>query len=85
MKKDEAFKTCKKCGKQIMLIKERLYRTIIVDAEAVEVVADPLGDNYIRWNGDKVRARAVKPDEMTASAEFAYRPHYWSCGGGDDL
>ena len=84
MKTRDTVRTCRKCGKKIDLIKDR-YRTVIVDAEAVEVIADPLGDNYVRWNGDKVRARAVKPDEIIDGAEFAYRPHRWSCGGEDDL
>lgn len=81
MKTRDTVKICKKCGKPIDLIRERLYRTIIVDAEAVEVIADPLGDNYVKWDGHKIRARAVKPDEIAEGAEFAYRPHRWSCGG----
>ena len=81
----DTFRLCRKCGKPIAVISERIYRNIIVDADAVEVIADPLGDEYIRWNGTKMRARAVKPDEVTASAEFAYRPHRWTCGGDNEV
>ena len=83
--KDDTFRLCRKCGQPIAVIKEKIYRNIIVDAEAVEVKVDPLGDNYIRWDGTKVRARAVKPDEEVEGVEFAYRPHRWSCGGCNDL
>lgn len=79
--KSTPMKICRKCGKEIYIIPERMYRSIPVDAEAVEVIADSLGDEYIRWDGTKVRARAVKPDEELPGIEFAYRPHRWSCGG----
>lgn len=79
--KNTQIKICRKCGKEILIIPQRMYRSIPVDAEAVEVIADSLGDEYIRWDGTKVRARAVKPEEEIQGIEFAYRPHRWSCGG----
>lgn len=79
--KNTMLKICRKCGKEIYIIPLRMYRSIPVDAEAVEVVADSQGDEYIRWDGTKVRARAVKPEEEIQGIEFAYRPHRWSCGG----
>ena len=79
--KNTQIKICRKCGKEILIIPQRMYRSIPVDAEAVEVIADNLGDAYIRWDGTKVRARAVKPDEEIPGIEFAYRPHRWTCGG----
>ena len=79
--KNTQIKICRKCGKEILIIPQRMYRSIPVDAEAVEVIADSLGDEYIRWDGTKVRARAVKPEEELPGIEFAYRPHRWSCGG----
>lgn len=79
--KSTQIRICRKCGKEIYIIPQKMYRSIPVDAEAVEVIADSLGDEYIRWDGTKVRARAVKPDEELPGIEFAYRPHRWSCGG----
>lgn len=81
--KDTLTKICRKCGKPIMLIHQRIYRSIIVDADAVEIKADSLGDEYIRWDGTKVRARVVKPEEDVEGIEFAYRPHRWSCGADE--
>ena len=81
--KNTQIKICRKCGKEIYIIPQKMYRSIPVDAEAVEVIADSLGDEYIRWDGTKVRARAVKPDEEIPGIEFAYRPHRWSCGGDE--
>lgn len=81
--KNTQIKICRKCGKEILIIPQRMYRSIPVDAEAVEVIADSLGDEYIRWDGTKVRARAVKPEEELPGIEFAYRPHRWSCGGDE--
>ena len=78
--KSTPIKICKKCGKEILIIHERMYRTITVDADAMEVVADPLGDEFIRWDGSKLRARAIGRDEIVPGAEFAYRPHRWTCG-----
>lgn len=73
-------KICKHCGKEILILSERVYRSIVVDAEAVAVVADPLGDEYVRLNGTKVKARALKIDEFDSRSEYAYRPHKWTCG-----
>ena len=78
--KNTPIKVCRKCGQEILIIHERLYRTITVDADAVPVTADPLGDEYVRWDGTKVKARALKMDEMVEGEEYAYRPHRWTCG-----
>ena len=78
--KNTPIKVCRKCGKEILIIHERLYRTITVDADAVPVTADPLGDEYVRWDGTKVKARALKMDEMVEGEEYAYRPHRETCG-----
>lgn len=79
----DTFKRCKKCGKMIGIITERAYRNILVDAEAVTVVADPLGDIFIRHDGTKLRAREVNDMETFAKVvhgrpghETAYRPHH---------
>lgn len=78
--KTTPIKICKKCGKEILIIHERMYRTITVDADAMPVIADPLGDEFIRWDGTKVKARALKMDEIVEGEEYAYRPHRWTCG-----
>ena len=72
MRKDRAAEAmrCRKCGQEIAIIQERLYRKIIVDAEAVRVVADPEGIDFVRIDGSKVRARIAPEDpaEINASA-----------------
>ena len=78
--KNTPIKICRKCGRPIYIIHERLYRTIVVDADALEVVVDPLGDEFVRWDGSKLRARAIGRDEIVEGAEFAYRPHAKTCG-----
>lgn len=78
--KTTPIKICKKCGKEILIIPQRMYRSITVDADAIPVLADPLGDEFIRWDGTKVKARALKMDEIVDGEEYAYRPHRWTCG-----
>ena len=78
--KTTTVKICKKCGKEIFILPQRMYRSITVDAEAVPVVADPLGDEFIRVDGTKVKARVLKIDEEATGEEYAYRPHRWTCG-----
>ena len=48
-------------------------------AEAMRVVADPEGIDFVRIDGSKVRAR-IAPEDLEG-AEYAYRPHARSCGG----
>ena len=83
--KDTRVKICRKCGQPIYIIPQRMYRSIPVDAEAVEVVADTLGDEYIRWDGTMMRARKIGRDEIVQGAEYAYRQHSKTCGISDDL
>ena len=78
---NDTFRLCRKCGKPIGVINERAYRKIIVDAEAVAVVPDQLGDIYIRVDGSKMRGRKADFEEKAAqgipgSPEYAYRPHH---------
>ena len=73
-------KKCRKCGKMIDVITWGVYRKAIVDAEAVEVVADPEGEDFIRIDGSKVRAREAETGVIQAGTEWAYRPHKKSCG-----
>lgn len=50
-------KKCRFCGKEIGIITYGIYRKCVVDAEAVTVVASPDGDEYIRVDGTKLKAR----------------------------
>ena len=77
----DSFKKCRLCGKNIGIITWGVYRKVVVDAEAVEVIADPEGEEFVRIDGSKVRAReADRYDDNTPEAEFAFRPHRKSCG-----
>ena len=40
--------TCKFCGKKIGIITWGIYRKIVVDAEAVMVVPDEQGEEFVR-------------------------------------
>lgn len=80
MKKGNGVQLCRKCGKPIGIISERVYRKIVVDADGVEVQPDPLGEEFIRIDGSKVRARVLdRYDDGTVEAEYVFRPH--RCGG----
>ena len=69
---------CRFCGKKIAVIKRGRYRKVVVDAEVVYVAADPLGEEFIRPDGNKVLALEIALDS-TVPGEWAYRPHKWSC------
>ena len=68
---------CRKCGKMVDVITWGIYRKILVDAEAVEVIADPQGEQFVRIDGSKIKGLEVAYDS-TVNAEPAYRPH--KCG-----
>ena len=70
---------CKWCGKPIGIITWGIYRKVVVDAEAVTVVADPEGEEFLRIDGSTVRAREVPYEETVEGSEPAYRPHRISC------
>ena len=70
---------CRKCGKEIAIIQERIYRKIIVDAEAVRVIPMENGIQFVRIDGSKVMGKIAPED--AEGAEYAYRPHDRSCGG----
>ena len=75
----DSFKRCKRCGKMIGIIRERVYRKIIVDAEAHSIVPDALGDIYVRIDGSKTRGRDAEYPETGCPA---YKPH--KCGVNPD-
>ena len=73
---------CRKCGRPVSVITWGIYRKILVDAEAVKVIADPEGEEFVRHDGSKVRGReATKADwENMTDTEFAFRQHRKTCG-----
>ena len=78
----DSFKRCKFCGKQIGIITWGVYRKVVVDAEAVEIVPDAEGEEFVRIDGSKVRGRErdMKSLDDMGRAEWAYRPHRKTCG-----
>ena len=80
----DKIRTCKKCGRPIDIITQRIYRKIIVDAAPVLVVPDPYGDEYIRVDGSKMRGKIAPMDLEHARepAEGVFRVH--RCGADDD-
>ena len=75
----DAVRTCRKCGEPIAVITWGVYRKAVVDAQAVMVIADADGNDFVRIDGSKIRGR-IADYESAAPAEPAYRPH--RCGGG---
>lgn len=74
----DSFKKCRICGKRIGIITQGIYRKVVVDEEAVEVIADPEGETFIRIDGSKLIGKEAAPG--TIGPEWAYRPHRRSCG-----
>ena len=70
----DTFTKCRKCGKAVAVIERGLYRKVLVDAEAVLVAPDSLGDEYMRIDGSKMKGMEVAYDSGV-TAEPAYRPH----------
>ena len=74
----DGVKKCKFCGKPIAVITYGIYRKSVVDAEAVDVVQDPTGAEFVRIDGSKIRGREAGIG--TLGTEPAYRIHGRSCG-----
>ena len=77
----DTFRLCRKCGRPVGVLHVRAYRSIIIDAEAMLVMPDRLGDTFIRIDGSKIRARKAEYDEQAQygeedGPEYAYRPHH---------
>ena len=64
---------CRHCGRNIAVITWGIYRKVVVDADAVMVVADPQGEEFVRIDGSKLMAKEM-PFE-TSGTEPAYKPH----------
>ena len=81
MKKEEAVKRCRKCGKPIAVIIRGLYRKVLVDAEPEEIIPDANGEEFIRGDGTKMRGKPLYDyDDDTIVVDIGWRPH--RCGGG---
>ena len=80
----DRIRKCRKCGKQIDVITERIYRKIIVDVDMVLVTPDPHGDEYIRLDRTKMRGVPAPMDleHSMVPAEGVFRIHH--CGDGYD-
>ena len=69
---------CRLCGRPVCVIDWGIYRKTLVDAEAVYVVPDIKGEDFVRYDGRKIRGREAEIG--TVQAEPAYRPHRKNCG-----
>ena len=47
-------KPCRKCGRPVCVITWGVYRSVLVDAQAVMVAANPEGEEFVRLDGSKV-------------------------------
>lgn len=74
----DAIQKCRFCGKPIAVITYGIYRKNVVDAEAVDVVQDEKGEDFVRIDGTKIRGREAEIG--TQGTEPAYRIHGRSCG-----
>lgn len=74
----DGVKTCKFCGKKIAVITWGIYRKSVVDAEVVDVIPDPDGEDFVRYDGSKIRGREAEIG--TIGTEPAYRIHGKTCG-----
>ena len=73
MKKGNGVQLCRKCGKPIGIISERVYRKVVVDAVPYYVAPDPEGEQFLRIDGTKIQAKEM-PFEKEGT-EPAYKPH----------
>jgi len=80
MNRGQLYHVCRKCGRRVNIITWGVYRKVLVDAVAVEVVPDPEGEDFVRIDGSKVQAREAEPGLIQAGTEWAYRPHRKTCG-----
>ena len=79
----DRIRTCRKCGKRIGIIEWGIYRKSVVDPSPVMVIPDPDGEDYVRIDGSKVKARPASYENTEPGAEPAYRQHRKTCGTDD--
>ena len=73
----DSFKRCRVCGRPVGIIARGVYRKVLVDAEAVDIVPDPHGEEFLRIDGSKIQGRVA--EHGTLQTEPAYRPHRKTC------
>lgn len=73
---------CRKCGRPVAVITWGIYRKVLVDAAAVDVLPDPYGEDFVRIDGSKIRGREAEIG--TPGTEPAYRPHRKTCGVAEE-
>lgn len=76
----DSITTCRFCGRKIGIITWGVYRKVVVDAEAVDVVPDPDGEDFVRIDGSKIRGQEAEIG--TIGTEPAYRIHRKNCFSG---
>ena len=74
----DTVRLCRKCGKPVYVITWGVYRSVLVDAQAVMVTANPEGEEFVREDGSKVLGWE---DDYEEAAEPAYRMHRKTCKG----
>ena len=70
---------CRICGKPILIITQSPYRKYLVDEKVVFIEADPDGEEFVRFEGGKVKGKEI-PGNSDQMGEPVYRPH--KCGKG---
>lgn len=79
MKGKDTFRLCRKCGKPIAVISEKIYKSILVDADPVWIIAEESGEKFVSHDGKWIRGREADLKKIEdLLAEPAYRPH--RCG-----
>ena len=76
--KEQSVRTCRKCGRPVSVITWGIYRKILVDAEVVDVIPDPHGEEFVREDGSKMRG--IEEEHGSPLTEPAYRMHRKTCG-----
>lgn len=75
----DTFRLCRKCGKPIAVISEKIYKSILVDADPVWIIAEESGEKFVSHDGKWMRGREADLKKIEdLLAEPAYRPH--RCG-----
>lgn len=79
MKGKDTFRLCRKCGKPIAVISVKVYKSVLVDADPVWIIAEEPGEKFVSHDGKWIRGREADLKKIEdLLAEPAYRPH--RCG-----
>ena len=75
----DSITTYRFCGRKIGIITWGVYRKVVVDADPIEVITAAEGEEFIRIDGSKVRAKEVEPGVIQPGSEWVYRAHRKTC------